>query len=341
MGDFLLTYLLFLLKGVTVLIILMILIAFSVSMGGKKSKSKIIFEYINKKKQDLEKSLLEQFAKLGTKASGKALKQYVKAYKSRNKLDKSIEKQKKRSYILSFNGDLHASEVKTFRDEVTAILQVASIDDEVVVKIESPGGAVPNYGLLASQLVRIKQAKVRLTVCVDKIAASGGYLAAVVADRILAAPFAYIGSIGVVVTLPNLHEFLQKKDVNMIELTAGKHKRSISMLGKCTEEGKKHTTAQLKAIHEQFKELVASYRPQVDIEKVATGDYWTAKNALAFGLVDDLTTSDTYITELVTTSDVWEVSTPKKKTVKQLFKESSQAIIDGVLEKLYSQSSGI
>ena len=284
---------------------------------------------------------MEKFAKLGTKAALAALKQFAQGIKSRKRLNKQMAKQRKRCFVLSFEGDLHANQVKSFREEVSAVLQVANSEDEVVVRLSSPGGAVSAYGLVASQMMRFKQSKLKLTVCVDTIAASGGYLAAVVADRILAAPFAFIGSIGVVMTMPNFHDFLKKHDVDVIELTAGKHKRSISTLGKCTEEGKKHTTGQLKAIHEQFKELVISFRPQVEIDKVATGDYWTAKNAMAMGLVDDLTTSDAYVSELIATCEVWEVSTRKKKSLQSMLKESTQAIMEVLLAQFSRQQNTV
>lgn len=334
MYEVLFAYLLFLMKGVTLVILFLIVVAVVFALKSKGKDAAICFEYLNEKQLGLEKSLLSAFAKTGQKAAGQALKNFLQAGKTRRKMDKRTNDLRKRSFVMSFEGDMHASQVKALRDEITAVLRVAQPEDEVVVRVQSPGGAVPGYGLVASQLVRVKQAKLKLTVCVDQIAASGGYLAAVVADRILAAPFATIGSIGVVVTVPNFHDFLKKQDVDMIELTAGKYKRSISMLGKISEEGKRHTTGQLKVIHEQFKEMVISYRPQVDIQQVATGDYWTAKTALAYGLVDDLSTSDAYIQELIQSSDVWEISTPKKKSLQSMFKESTVALMDAVWRRI-------
>ena len=340
MFEFLLAYCLFLLKGVTILILLMVFLAFVTSLKSKKKLSSIRFENLNHRKQDLNSHCLSSFQKQGLSLHS-LLKNFLKALKLKKRMNKQSEDQGKRCFVMSFQGDLHASEVKTLREEISAVLQVANIDDEVVLRIESPGGAVPCYGLVASQMMRIKQSKIKLTVCVDKIAASGGYLAAVVADRILAAPFAYIGSIGVVLTMPNFHDFLKNRDVDVVELTAGKHKRSISSIGKLTADGKKHTSEQLKAIHEQFKSLVSAYRPQVEIENVATGDYWTAKAALGLGLVDELTTSDTYIAELVSTSEVWEVTTQKKKTLKSMVSETTQALFSSVLSVLQRQQTGV
>ncbi len=334
MYELLISYLLFLLKGITVVGLLMALIAFIVALRGGQEQKDVQFELLNEKRQETKKSLLQQFAKSGTKAAKQAYKQYLNTLKSRKKLDATIEKLPKRGYVLSFDGDIKASGVKALREEITTLLNVAQADDEVVVILESPGGSVPHYGLVAAQLTRIKQAKLRLTVCVDKVAASGGYLAAVVADRILAAPFAYIGSIGVVLTMPNVHDLLKKNDVNVIELTAGKYKRSISAWGKPTELGKRHTKDKMQAIHDQFKELVVSYRPQIDIESVASGEYWTAKNALALGLIDDVTTSDTYLSELMATAEVWAIKTPKKRNIRELIVSSARAVTRVVIEQL-------
>lgn len=341
MYEMLFAYLLFLMKGVTLVILFLVVMAVVMAMKSKGKEAGINFVFLNEKQYDLEKSLLASFAKTGQKAAGHALKQFIQAGKTRKKMDKKAMGLRKRSFVMSFEGDMHASQVKAFREEISAVLRVAQPEDEVIVRVQSPGGAVPCYGLVASQLVRVKQAKIKLTVCVDQIAASGGYLAAVVADRILAAPFATIGSIGVVVTVPNFHDFLKKQDVDVIELTAGKHKRSISMLGKTTEEGKKHTTGQLKTIHEQFKEMVISYRPQVDIQQVATGDYWTAKTALSYGLVDDLTTSDAYIQELMQSSDVWEVSTPKKKSLQSMLKASTATVADVLWQRFIKSAQTV
>lgn len=343
MGELFLAYLLFFLKGVTVLIFFVILVVVLASTQAKKTKNPIVFLNLNKVQQDRHKGILEQFAKLGTKAATTVLKQFMAAQKFKRKQDKIQGKQRKRSFVLAFKGDTKASQVDVLREEITAVLQVARSQDEVVLCVESPGGGVSQYGLVASQLMRIKQAKIKLTVCVDVVAASGGYLATVVADRILAAPFAFIGSIGVVMTTPNIHDFLKKKDINVIEITAGKHKRSISTLGQCTEEGKRHTQGQLKEIHEQFKALIMSYRPQVEIESVATGDFWTAKNALELGLIDDLITSDAYISELVASTEVWEVSTDKKKGLQSWVKEAMEAGFEAILgtlsQKYYIQKN--
>ena len=338
MYELFISYLFFLLKGLTVVLLITAVIAVLASLRNNKVESAIRFESLNQKRQDLKKALLQQFAKSGVKASKQAYKQYLNTIRTKKKLDSGIEKLSKRGYVLHFVGDTKASAVKALREEITAILHVAQADDEVVVVLESPGGSVPDYGLVAAQLIRIKQAKLRLTVCVDKVAASGGYLAAVVADRVLAAPFAYIGSIGVVLTMPNIHELLKKNNVDVIELTAGKYKRSVTAWGKTTEVGKRHTKEKMQSIHDQFKDLVVSYRPQIDINTVASGEYWTAKNAMSLGLIDDITTSDTYISELTTTCEVYTLSTPKKRNLKQMLVASTQAMTQTIIDQLQSST---
>ncbi len=198
-----------------------------------------------------------------------------------------------RIYVLNFRGDLRARAVEALREEITAILAVARPgNDEVVVRLESPGGMVPAYGLAASQLARLRDSGVHLTVCVDRVAASGGYLMAAVADRILAAPFALLGSIGVVGTLPNFHRWLKNHDIDFEQHTAGPYKRTLTLFGENTEEDRQKFREDLETIHHQFKEFIRRYRPGLDLERTATGEFWLGERALELGLVDEIRTSD-------------------------------------------------
>lgn len=201
----------------------------------------------------------------------------------------------KRVFVLNFAGDLQASGVAALRHEVTALLSRVQSDDEVVVRLESAGGMVHGYGLAASQLDRIVQAGTRLTVCVDKVAASGGYLMACVADRILAAPFAVLGSIGVMAQIPNIHRLLKRHDIDVELLTAGQYKRTLTMLGENTDAGRDKFQRDLDTTHALFKQYVAERRPDLDIEAAATGEIWLGTRALAMGLVDAIETSDEYL----------------------------------------------
>lgn len=201
----------------------------------------------------------------------------------------------KRVFVVDFAGDLQASGVAALRHEVTALLSRVRPEDEVVVRLESAGGLVHAYGLAASQLDRIAQAGIPLTVCVDKVAASGGYLMACVADRILAAPFAVLGSIGVMAQIPNIHRLLKRHDIDVELLTAGQYKRTLTVLGENTEAGRDKFQRDLDTTHALFKQYVAERRPDLDIEAAATGEIWLGTRALAMGLVDGIETSDQYL----------------------------------------------
>lgn len=220
-------------------------------------------------------------------------------------------------YVLEFDGDVHAEQVKNLREEVSALLHIAEQGDEVLLKLTSPGGAVNSYGLAASQLVRIRDKGIPLTVAVDEVAASGGYLMACVANKIVAAPFAIVGSIGVVAEMPNFHKVLEKYNIDYEQFTAGEYKRTVSMFGQNTESAKEKFTEELNEIHLIFKDFVMQYRPSLDVEKIATGEYWLAVKALELGLVDELKTSDSYILEAIEEKNVYSISYIEKTTVRQ------------------------
>ena len=212
-------------------------------------------------------------------------------------------------YVLTFIGSIMASEVEQLRDQISFLLQIAQPADEIVVRLTSPGGAVPQYGLASSQLERLKQAGLRCVVCVDTVAASGGYMMAAVADKIIAAPFAIIGSIGVVAGIPNFHRVLQKNEVDYHLFTAGKYKRTVTPFSEVTDEGKQKLQDDITAIHEAFKRLIKEGRPDVDIEKIATGEYWLASQAKEKGLVDAIMTSDDYLGSKLDDCEVIEITT--------------------------------
>jgi serine protease SohB len=200
-----------------------------------------------------------------------------------------------RVFVVDFKGDLRASGVTALREEVTAILSVATGDDEVVVRLENPGGVVHDQGLAASQLQRVRRRGVRLTVTVDKIAASGGYLMACVADRIVAAPFALVGSIGVIAAIPNVHRLLDRHGVGVEQFTGGEFKRTVTPYAEPTEAARAKLTEEIEDVHALFKEFVLANRPQVDLARVATGEAWYGRRALDLALVDEISTSDDYL----------------------------------------------
>jgi len=221
--------------------------------------------------------------------------------------------------VLNFVGDLQASALDQLRQEVTSVLTVATPADEVVVRLESPGGVVHSYGLAASQLQRIRAQNIPLTATIDKVAASGGYMMAAVADKILAAPFAVVGSIGVVAQVPNVHRLLKKHDVDVELITAGEHKRTLTMLGENTDEGREKFTEQLEDIHKLFQEHVVANRDVVDIKEVATGEAWYGQRAIDVKLVDRLITSDSYLAACAAERDVYLLRwTVQKKPLERL-----------------------
>ena len=232
----------------------------------------------------------------------------------------------RRVFVLSFNGDIAASAVDALRLEVSAVLGAANDGDEVVVRVESAGGTVHGYGLGASQLARVRGRGIALTVAVDKVAASGGYLMAAVADRILAAPFAVIGSIGVLAQVPNVHRLLKKHDVDVEVLTAGRFKRTLDVFGENTEEGREKLRQELEDVHALFQEYVGAWRPKVDLEKVATGEAWYGQRALDHALVDELVTSDEYLARACESADVFEVTWQQpKRPIERLLGQAAEA----------------
>ncbi|MEJ2090418.1 MAG: protease SohB, partial [Gammaproteobacteria bacterium] len=239
-----------------------------------------------------------------------------------------------RLFVLSFKGDMQASKVDHLRTEITAVLTLADGSDEVLVRIESPGGAVHGYGLAASQLDRIRQHGIPLTVAVDKVAASGGYLMAAVADRIIAAPFAVLGSIGVLAQIPNVHRLLKKHDVDVEVLTAGKYKRTLTVLGENTEEGRRKFIEELEDIHALFQEFVGSRRPALNMEEVATGEVWYGQRALDRHLVDELSTSDEYLAAACEDKDVFDVRWVEHKRPIERLMAQAEGMLMRVVDRL-------
>jgi serine protease SohB len=238
-------------------------------------------------------------------------KVYKKALKAERKAEKAREKaassDRRRLFVVDFHGDLMATEVASLREVISALLITATDNDEVLLRLENAGGAVHEHGLAASQLMRLRAAGVPLTVAVDKVAASGGYLMACVANRILAAPFAVVGSIGVLAEMPNFHRLLQEKGVDFELHTAGEHKRTLTLFGENTEEGRAKLREQLEQTHTQFKDFIGSHRPSLDLGSVATGEYWHGEQALALGLVDTVETSDEYLLKARPDIDLFQI----------------------------------
>lgn len=262
----------------------------------------------------------------GLRAAVMNRKEFKALMKERRERDKNEKKEpaatapgapppgpKPRVYVLDFDGDLLATQVERLREEVTAIVSFAGENDEVVVNVESGGGAVPHYGLAAAQLARLRDRKIKVTACIDRVAASGGYLMACVADHVVAAPFSVIGSIGVVANIPNVHRLLKKHDVDFEEATAGEYKRTVTFFGEITKKGRDKLQEQLEETHVLFKDFIKVYRPKLEMEKVATGEFWLGKRALELGLVDQLGTSDDYLLTRAKDANVYKVTFRSEK----------------------------
>lgn len=266
-------------------------------------------------------------------------KDYKRHLKEEKKIDKAEDGARPgRVFVLDFDGDIRASQVASLREEITAVLSVAKPDDEIVLRLESGGGMVTSYGLAASQLSRIRAKNIKLTICVDKIAASGGYMMACVADRILAAPFAVVGSIGVIAQVPNFHRVLKKHDVDFREVTAGQFKRTVTVFGEITEPGMAKFREQIEETHRLFKSFVHRYRPNLNLERVATGEHWYALEASNFGLVDEIMTSDEYLYARSQTSDLFRVQHQDQKKLFDRLADAASLTIRAVFTRLWSDA---
>ena len=270
----------------------------------------------------------------------KALKALAKGRRQRAKaaVKSGARTAQKRGFVLDFKGDLRARAVRRLAAEIDAVLAVARPEtDEVVLKVESPGGTVTGYGLAAAEVLRLRERKVKVTACVDQVAASGGYLMVCAADRIVAAPFALVGSIGVVAQVPNLHRLLKRNDIDYEEMTAGEYKRSVSMLGEITPQGREHFRGKLDATHEAFKRFVQERRASLDVAKVGDGDVWLASEALGLGLVDALATSDEFLFAARGEARLYEVAVAQRKSLAQQlfggFGAEARAVLEGAVAR--------
>ncbi len=321
--EFLTDYAGFLLKLISIGIFIVVILAMIASGKRKTQPGSLSVTKLNESydamKAELDRQLLDKKdLKNKEKEKKKAAKLEKKAQKKTTK-EEAVTEEKKRLYVLDFDGDIKASAVTSMREEITAVLSVAKPQDEVVVRLESGGGVVHGYGLAASQLQRIREANIPLTVCVDKVAASGGYMMACVADKIIAAPFAILGSIGVVAQVPNVHRLLDKSLIDVELHTAGRYKRTLTMLGKNTDEGREKFKQDLEDTHGLFKRFVSSQRPQLEIEDIATGDTWYGSEALENKLVDAVMTSDAYLVSHYDNADVIQVTYKQPKGMAERF----------------------
>lgn len=341
--ELLFQYGLFLAKIVTVVVAIAVIAVLIVNLTQRKRQRgelRIInlSEQHKEMQEDLAVALLDgPQQKLWHKAQKKKLKLEAKAAKAKAKHGEMASANKPRVWVIDFKGSMDAHEVASLREEITAVLTVATAQDQVVVRLESPGGVVHGYGLAASQLQRIREKKIPLTVAVDKVAASGGYMMACVANKIVAAPFAILGSIGVVAQIPNLNRFLKNKDIDVELHTAGQYKRTLTLLGENTEEGRQKFREELNETHLLFKDFVKEMRPTLDIDQVATGEHWYGSQAQEKGLVDEVGTSDELLLGLMDDRDVISVRYMQRKKMMDRFTGSAAESADRLMMRWWQR----
>lgn len=328
--EFLFEYGLFLAKAITIVVSIAAVLVLVLALASKQKPG----EDNGNLQLDSLSEVFDDLKEMGEEAllTKEELKKQQKEKKKAKKKDADSHTEKKKNlFVIEFNGSTMAKEVETLRKEITAVLCIANPQDEVLVKVESGGGVVHGYGLAASQLKRIKDKGLKLTVSIDKVAASGGYMMACVADQIISAPFAIVGSIGVVAQLPNFNKLLKKNDVDVEMHTAGEFKRTLTMFGENTDEGREKFQSELEDVHQMFKTFVIENRPGLDIDKVATGEYWYGTKAAQLNLVDTIQTSDDFLMQANNNSKLFKLKYAAKKTLAQkLGLAVSQGVENGI-----------
>jgi serine protease SohB len=311
-SEFLAAYGLFLAQLATLGLVLVVIVVVIASSRRRGHAEGLVVEHLNRQFEDSADGL-----KLAIEGKGRYKKAVKARQKERKREDKARGKEgsvKPRLYVLDFKGDLRASAAASLREEVSAVLRVAKPGEQVLLRLENSGGTVHEHGFAASQLTRLKQHGLTLLVAVDKVAASGGYLMACVADRLIAAPFAIVGSIGVLAQLPNFHRLLEEKGVDFEQVMAGRYKRTLTVFGKNTDEGRAKLQQEVEDIHELFKAQIREHRPQVDLERVATGEHWYGVRALELKLVDELKTSDDILLEAAKDHDLYHLAYKRRRS---------------------------
>ena len=322
MIEFFFDYGLFLAKLGTVAVAIVVVVGVIVALTKRGAHQEgLLVEHLNKRLEGLGDTV---------RLAVQGKDQFKQTFKERKKEAKELAKkgsQRKRVYVIDFKGDIRATATTSLREEVSAVLAVASEDDQVLVRLENSGGTVHEHGLAASQLLRIKEKNIPLIISVDKVAASGGYLMACVASRIIAAPFAIVGSIGVIAQLPNFNRFLEDKGVDFEQITAGRYKRTVTMFGKNTEEDRGKLKEEIEDVHELFKMQILGHRPQIDIERIATGEHWYGTRALELGLIDEIRTSDDFLSEAATECDLYGVTFKRKKSLSERLLGGAESLL--------------
>lgn len=330
MSEFIVDYGLFLAKTLTVVAAIVFVVGAVAAVTRKEREpGGLSVRNLNDRYRDLADSLRKAILpKRAYKAEAKKLKAERKAR------EKDPGTRRPRLYVLDFRGDIKATAVAALRHEVSAVLAVAEEGDEVLVRLENYGGLVHEHGLAASQLARLRDRRIPITVTVDKVAASGGYMMACVADRIVCAPFAVIGSIGVLAQIPNFYRLLDQHGVQVEQVKAGRFKRTVTMFGQNTEEDRAKLAEELEDVHRLFRELIGKYRPALDVERVATGEHWYGSRAVELGLVDELGTSDDCLMGAFENRDLYGVRWKGRKTLTEKVAAAVEGSADALLRSV-------
>lgn len=370
--EYLLDYGLFLARIVTLLLAFIIVVNIVVLAGARSrrqaEKGRIVVKDLNKELEQMRRSLekvvhdkfhfkllqkqekqrkkaeqqekklrAKEHARLSSEASAETSQESMPVQVTQTGETPAPASRRKRVFVLDFNGDIAATAVQSLRQEISTVLSLAEPQDEVLLRLESPGGMVHAYGLASSQLLRIRERNIPLTICVDKVAASGGYMMACLADRLVAAPFAILGSIGVLMQLPNFNKVLKKHDIEYEMITAGQYKRTLTTLGENTEKGRQKMKQDIEEMHALFKQWVKQYRPVVDIEEIATGETWVGLQAMERKMVDAISTSDECILEAINDCDVYEVSYEIKRNLSDKLGQVAQGVADQTVMRLWEK----
>ncbi|CAD6364099.1 MULTISPECIES: protease SohB [Shewanella] len=334
--EFLYEYGMFLAKAITIVvaIVAVIIVVLASTVKHKSDKGELRITNLSEELEELKHGLKEELLS----------KKEFKAYEKQLKIDEKVKDKtegdtsKGKVFVIDFKGSIDAAEVASLREEISAILAIAEKGDEVVVNVESGGGMVHGYGLASSQLDRLRQADILLTVCVDKVAASGGYMMACVANKIYAAPFAIVGSIGVVAQLPNFNRLLKKHEIDYEQHTAGDFKRTLTVFGENTDEGRQKFQEELEETHVLFKAFVSKYRPELNLEKVATGEHWYGQQAIELGLVDEILTSDDVVMSLAKDRKVYKLRYQVKKKLADKIAHGASLSVNAIFNRLIEKN---
>lgn len=334
--EFLYEYGMFLAKAVTIVvaIVAVIIVVLASTVKHKSDKGELRITNLSEELEELKHSLKEE---LLTKKQFKAYEKQLKA-DEKAKENAAEKDHKGKVFVIDFKGSIDAAEVASLREEISAILTIAEKGDEVIVNVESGGGMVHGYGLASSQLDRLRQAEIPLTICVDKVAASGGYMMACVANKIYAAPFAIVGSIGVVAQLPNFNRLLKKHEIDYEQHTAGDFKRTLTVFGENTDEGRQKFQQELEETHELFKAFVTKYRPQLDLAKVATGEHWYGQQAIELGLIDAISTSDDVLMQLASERTVYKLRYQVRKKLADKIAHGASLSVNAIFNRLVEKN---